>query len=485
MQWELVFISSGKLLWQWELITASGNALCILFPTVIIEIDDNVFKIDLILIMIGYFDIVRKGELVLCSVMKARKNLLRGCHAFLEHVIDISFKKNNIDNVSMVNEFKDIFPEDLSGIPPEWQVEFCIDLILGATLIANTPYRSAPSEMKKLMSQLQELLYRGFICPSSSPWGAPFLFVKKKDGSMQMCIHYRELNKFTMKNVYHLPRIDDLFDQLQGAKWFLKIDLRSRYHQLKVHKEHIPKTTFRTRYGHYEFVVMPFGLTNLLAIFMNLMNRVCSLMLDKFVIVFIDDILIYSKSKEEHEVYLREVLETLRRERLIETICERLKATQDRWKSYADNRKRPIEFEVGDYVMLKVSPWKGMLRFRNKGKFSPRFIRAFKILKQIREVAYVLDLLKEMKGIHNTFHVSYLRKCLADKTRVVTLDDIEIDSELTSQEEPDVILRRKVRQLRNTEIPLVKVQWRHHKRSSIRWEPKEKMRSKYPHLFKE
>ena len=142
----------------------------------------------------------------------------------------------------------------------------------------------------------------------------------------------------------------------------------------------------------------------------------------------------------------------------IETIRERLKAAQDRWKSYEDNRRKSIEFEVGDYVLLKVSPWKGVLRFRNKGKLGPRFIGPFKILKRVGEVAYVLELPEEMKGIHNTFHVSYLRKCLADVTSVITLDDVEIDPELTSKEEPETILGRKTRQLRNKEIPLVKVQ---------------------------
>ncbi|GJZ31316.1 putative reverse transcriptase domain-containing protein [Tanacetum coccineum] len=511
---------------------------------------------------------------------------------------------------------------------------------------------------------------------------------------MRMCIDYRELNKVTVKNVYPLPRIDDLFDQIQDAKWFSKIDLCSGYHQLKVREEDIPKTAFRTRYGHFEFIVMPFGLTNAPAIFMDLMNRVCRPMLDNSVIVFIDDILVYSKSKEEHEIHLREILETLRKERfflglagyyrrfiqdfskiassltkltkkstpfewgeeqeeafvtlrrkLYETsilvlpngtedmvvhcdasyvglgcvlmqrgkrhylygvkfiiytdhrslqyflekkdpnmrqrkwldllkdydyeiryrpgkanvvadalsrkerekvkrihslrmiitydlfdkikmaqvealkeenwkseritsyiphleddsrgvktrqgriyilfrshvkdllleealkskysihpgatkmsldmkknywwlgmkrdcvkyvekclTCLKVKATQDRWKSYANNRRRPIEFNVEDCVMLKVSPWKGVLRFKNKGKLSPRFIGPFKILKRVGEVAYVLELPEEMRGIHNTFHVSYLRKCLAEESSVITLDDVEIDSELTSRE---------------------------------------------------
>ncbi|GJW79269.1 putative reverse transcriptase domain-containing protein [Tanacetum coccineum] len=186
----------------------------------------------------------------------------------------------------------------------------------GAAPVARAPYRLAPSEMQELSNQLQELTDKGFIRPSSSPWGAPVLFVKKKDRSFRMCIDYRELNKLTVKNRYPLPRIDDLFDQLQGSSVYSKIDLRSGYHQLRVREEDIPKTTFRTRYGHYEFQVMPFGLTNAPAVFMDLMNRVCRPYLDKFVIVFIDDILIYSKSKEEHEKHLKLILELLKKEEL-------------------------------------------------------------------------------------------------------------------------------------------------------------------------
>ncbi|XP_063949873.1 uncharacterized protein LOC135152720, partial [Daucus carota subsp. sativus] len=185
-----------------------------------------------------------------------------------------------------------------------------------AVPISKAPYRMAPVEMKELAKQLQELLEKGVIRPSVSPWGAPVLFVKKKDGSMRLCIDYRELNKLTIKNRYPLPRIDDLFDQLKGAEYFSKIDLRSGYHQLKIKSEDIPKTAFRTRYGHYEFLVMAFGLTNAPAAFMDLMNRVFKKYLDKFVIVFIDDILIYSKTAEEHAEHLRTALEILRKEKL-------------------------------------------------------------------------------------------------------------------------------------------------------------------------
>ena len=170
----------------------------------------------------------------------------------------------------------------------------------------------APAELKELKTQQQELVDRGFIRPSISPWGAPVLFVKKKDGTWRLCIDYRQLNKVTICNKYPLPRIDDLFDQLQGARVFSKIDLRSGYHQSRIRESDIHKTTFRTRYRHYEFLVMFFGLTNAPAAFMDLMNRVFRPYLDRFVIVFIDDILVYSRSELEHERHLGLVLQTLR-----------------------------------------------------------------------------------------------------------------------------------------------------------------------------
>ncbi|GJU15279.1 putative reverse transcriptase domain-containing protein [Tanacetum coccineum] len=218
-----------------------------------------------------------EARLHIISYSKTQEYMLKGCPVFLAHVttkeVEDKSEKKRLEDVPIVRDFPEVFPEDLPGLPPTRQVEFQIDLIPGAAPVARAPYRLAPSEMKELSEQLKELSDKGFIRPSSSPWGAPVLFVKKKDGSFWMCIDYRELNKLTVKNRYPLPRIDDLFDQLQGSSVYSKIDLRSGYHQLRVREEDIPKTAFRTRYSHYEFQVTPFGLTNASAVFMDLMNR--------------------------------------------------------------------------------------------------------------------------------------------------------------------------------------------------------------------
>ncbi|GKE95432.1 putative nucleotidyltransferase, ribonuclease H [Tanacetum coccineum] len=189
------------------------------------------------------------------------------------------------EEIVVLRDFTKVFSNDLLGLPPLREIEFWIELIPEAVPIVKSPYIFAPSKLDDLSGQLKELKDKGSILPISSPWGAPVLFVKKKDGSFRMCIDYRELNKLTVKNRYPLPRINDLFDQL-------------------------------TRYGHFEFTVMPFDLTNAPAVFMDLMNRVCRPYLDKFVIVFIDDILIYSKTREEHVKHLRLVLELLKKEKL-------------------------------------------------------------------------------------------------------------------------------------------------------------------------
>ncbi|GJT04915.1 putative reverse transcriptase domain-containing protein [Tanacetum coccineum] len=536
----------------------------------------------------------------------------RGSQLFLAQVTEKEPLKKQLQDVPVIRNFPEVFLDDLPGLLPPRQVKFRIELVPEA---------------------VPELLEKGFIRPSSSPWGALVLFVKKKDGSFRMCIDYRELNKLTVKNRYPLPRIDDLFDQLQGSSVYSKIDLRSGYHQLRIREEDIPIIGFWIRYGHYEFQVMSFGLTNASAVFMDLMNRVCKPYLYKFVIVFIDDILIYSKNKEEHEKHLKIILELLKKEQLyakflkcdvwlesvqflghminnkgvhvdpakveairnwsapttptevrqflglagyyrrfiegflliskpltkltqknkkyewgmeeeeafqtlkqklcsapilalpegtenfivycdsshkgygvvlmqkekrqlvyikileitarsdrnptglcaslhtekygqrertiqgcwkghvaanalpvcwsevgdsqltgpelvrettekIVQIKNRLLTARSHQKSYADVRHKPMEFQVGDMVMLKVSPWRGVIRFGKCGKLSPRYIGSFKIIERIGPVAYKLELPDKLHGIHNTFHVLNLKKCLADENLVIPLEEI-------------------------------------------------------------
>nr|GEY48689.1 retrotransposon protein, putative, Ty3-gypsy subclass [Tanacetum cinerariifolium] len=636
--------------------------------------------------------------------------------------------------------------------------------------------------MKELSEQLQELSKKGFIRPSSSPWGAPVLFVKKKDGSFRMCIDYRELNKLTVKNRYPLPRIDDLFNQLQRSSVYSKIHLRSGYHQLRVREQDVPKTAFRTRYGHYEFQVMSLGLTNAPAVFIDLMNQVCKPYLDKFVIIFIDDILNYSKNEKERKEHLKAILELLKKEKLyakfskcefwipkrekviayasrqlkvheqnytthdlelgsvvfalkirrqrrwlellsdydcdiryhpgkanvvadalsrkerieplrvralvmtigldiskqileaqIEalkpknlkkedvggmirkdipkeklepradgTLClndkswlpcyndlrsvimneshkskysihpgsdkmyqdmkklywwpnmkaniatyvskcltcarvkarhqrssgllvqpvipewkwdnitmdfitklpkspqgfdtiwvivdrfkksahflpirendpldklasyhasikaapyealygrkcqspvcwaevgeaqltgpkliqetmekivlikQRIQAAQDRQKSYADLKRKSMEFEVGERVMLKVSPWKGVVQFGKRGKLNPRYVGPFKVLAKVGKVAYRLELPQELSRVHHTFYVSNLKKCYADEPLVIPLEGIHVDDRLQFVEEPVEIIEREIKRLKRIRIPLIKVRW--------------------------
>ncbi|GJT36817.1 putative reverse transcriptase domain-containing protein [Tanacetum coccineum] len=266
------------------------------------------FDIDLMPVELDSFDVIigmdwlAKDHMVIVYDEKIvripygdEEYIHKGCQVYPAQVTskkaEDKSEEKRLEDVSIVREFLEVFPEDLPGLPLARQVEFQIDLFPGSAPIARASYQLAPSEMQELSTQLQELYNKGFIRPSSSPWGAPILFVKKKDGSFRMCIDYR-------------------------SRVYSKIDLRSGYYQLRVREEDIPKTAVRNGYGHYEFQVIPFGLTNVPAVFMDLMNKVCKPYLDRFVIVFIDDILIYSKSRKEHEGHLKLILKLLKEEEL-------------------------------------------------------------------------------------------------------------------------------------------------------------------------
>nr|GEV87440.1 putative reverse transcriptase domain-containing protein [Tanacetum cinerariifolium] len=522
------------------------------------------FNIDLMHVPLGNEDNEREeSRLNIISCTKAQEYLSKGRDVFLAHITtkeaNDKSKGKRLEGVSIVRDFPKVFPEDLPSIPQARQIKFQIDLVPGAAPVA------------------------------------------RKDGSFRMCIDYHELNELTVKNRYPLLRIDDLFNQLQGSSVYSKIDLRSGYHQLRVCEEDIPKTVFRTRYGHYEFQVMPFGLTNTPTIFMDLMNRVCKPYLDKFMIVFIDDILFYSRNKEEHEEHLKLILELRTKEELyakfsmcefwipkvqflrhvidskvmtmglnlpkeileaqtealklenlsakdvggmlrkdlpkeswnpmlteLDVIVDRLtksahllpmrendpkeklmklymkevvtrhsvsisiisdrdgrltllfwqalhkalgtrldmkvrdaqltgpeiihettekilqikswiQAARDRQKSYLDLKCKPMNFQVGDRVMLKVSPWKGVVRFGKREKLNPRYIGPFK-------------------------------KCLSDESLVILLEELRVDDKIHFLEEPMEVMDREIKQLNRSHIPIIKVRWNSKRSPEFTWE---------------
>ncbi|GJS79173.1 hypothetical protein Tco_0729054 [Tanacetum coccineum] len=321
-----------------------------------------------------------------------------------------------ISDIPVVRDFTDVFPKDLMGLPPQRQVEFRIDLVPGATPVAKSPYHLAPLE----------------------------------------------LNKLTVKNRYSLPRINDLFDQLRGACPFLKIDFRSGYHQLRVHEDAIPKTAFRRRYRHFESTVKPFGLTNAPAVFMDLMNQ----------------------SKEEREVHLKLVLESLRKEKLYakfsksnvmgDALCrkERVKSRRVRGMILVAQSEA---FKKENILAERLH-----VHFEKKGKLAPRYVGPFEILERISLVAYRLRLPKEFNSVHDTFHVSNLKKCLVDASLHVPLDEIKVDKTLRFIEEPVEILDREIKKLKCKKIALVKVRWNSKRSPEFTWEHEDQMRIKYP-----
>ncbi len=321
----------------------------------------------------------------------------------------VSFKKDKSEDEEkqlqlcqrqMLSAYRDVFPDELPpGLPPSRDIDHRIELIPGSVPPSRPTYRLSAAELEELRKQLAELTAAGFIQPSKSPFGAPILFVKKKDGSMRMCVDYRALNNITIKNSYPLPRIDELFDRLQGAKYFSKIDLRSGYHQIRIAEEDVPKTAFRTRYGHFEFLVLPFGLTNAPATFMHLMHQAFRPYLDEFVLVFLDDILIYSKTMQEHEEHVRKVMDILRQQKLYakESKCELFRTEveflghrvgQDGVKMMEDKVKAILDWPVPKSV-------REVRQFLGLAGYYRRFVRNFSKL-----VASLSDLTKDSVKFH-------------------------------------------------------------------------------------
>ncbi|XP_070665252.1 uncharacterized protein [Malus domestica] len=555
---------------------------------------------------------VRHGVI---SAIRAKKLLSKGCQGYLAHVVLNDVDSGSVEEVGVVRHYPDVFPDDLPGLPPDRDVEFSIDLLPGTNPISLTPYRMAPSELRELKIQLQELIDKGFIQPSSSPWGAPVLFVRKKDGTLRLCIDYRQLNRVTIKNRYPLPRIDDLFDQLKGACVFSKIDLRSGYYQLKIKDEDVHKTAFRTRYGHYEFLVMPFGLTNAPAAFMRLMNEVFQEYLDKFVIVFIDDILVYSKSKSDHIRHLNLVLRKLREHRLyakfskcefwldqvaflghvvsaqgIQVDPQKIAAVEN-WeqpRTVTELTRKDVKFEwdesceqsfqqlkyclthapvlvlpdddgnfeiysdaslnglgcvlmqhsrviayasrqlkthernypTHDLELAAIRRWLELLSDydctieyhpgranvvadalsrKPQGRLNALYASRVSLLAELRSTGVELELEEQSEAFLANFQVKPILidrvltaqsldeeiQELINPSHVIPPQPLEINPDLTYDEEPVTILDWKDKTLRNKTVNLVKVLWRNHSAEEATWETEERMRDMYPRLFYE
>nr|GEV73811.1 putative reverse transcriptase domain-containing protein [Tanacetum cinerariifolium] len=512
------------------------------------------FDIDPMHIELGSFNVIismdcgSKSKLNIISCTKTHKYIQKGCQVYLAQVTskktEDKSEKRRLEDVSIVREFLEVFPKDLSGLPSARQVEFQIDLVPGASLAARAPYRLAPAKMQELSTQLQEFFDKGFIRPSSSPWGALVLFVKKKDGSFRICIDYRELNKLTVKNRYPLLRIEDLFDQLQWSRVYSKIDLRSGYHQLMVREEDIPKTAFRTHYSHYEFQVMSFGLTNTPVVSMDLMNRVnmvadalsrkerikplkvralvmtIGLNLPKQILSA------QSKARKEENFIIEDLHDT------IWVIVDRLTKSTHFLPIREDD---PLEKLMRQYLKEVVSRH-GVpvsIIFDCDGRFASHFWwslhkalgtrldmsttyhpqidgqseRTIQILEDmLRACAAAFEAYgrncrslicwvevgdSQLTGIEIIHEIT--KKIVQIKSRIQAARDSQksyvdvkwkpLEFQVRDKSRPVKIIDREVKQLKQSRIPIVKVCWNSRRGPEFTWERKDQMQKKYPHLF--
>nr|GEZ93484.1 putative reverse transcriptase domain-containing protein [Tanacetum cinerariifolium] len=458
------------------------------------------FNIDLMPIELGSFDVIIGMDWL------AKYHVLIVCDEKV-YLTQVSSKKaedkseeKRLEDVPIVQEFLKVFPEDLPGLPPARQVEFQIDLVPGAAPVARAPYRLVPAEMQELSTQLQELSDRGFIRPSSSPWGAPILFVKKKDGSFRMCIDYRELNKLTMKNRYPLPRIDDLFDQLQWSRVYSKIDMGSaRQDMIWVIVNRLTKSAHflpMREYGTLEKltrqylkeVVSKHGVPvsiisdrdgKFTSHFWKSLNKTLGTRLDM--------------STSYH-------LETDgQSERTIQTLKDMLRACVFDFGKGWDKHLPLVEFSYNNsyHTSIKATLFEALYErkcrspicwlrsdtFWKTGKAKPSLYWTFNILAKVGTVAYRLELPEQLSKVHSTFHVSKLKKCMADEPLAIPLDEIQVDDKLNFIEEHVEIMDREVKRLKQRHISIVKVRWNSKRGPEFTWECEDQMQKKYPHLF--
>nr|GEX54042.1 putative reverse transcriptase domain-containing protein [Tanacetum cinerariifolium] len=656
------------------------------------------FNIDLMPVEMGSFDViigmdwlVKYHDVIVCDEKLVRVPfgdeilIFHGCPIFLAHVttkeVEDKSKEERLEDVPIVQYILEVFPEDLPGIPPTRQVEFQIDLVPGVAPVAQAPYRLAPSEMKELSDQLKELADKGFIRPSSSPWGALFLFVKKKDESFRMCIDYWELNMLTVKHRYPLPRIDDFqgihvdpakiesikdwvslktateicqflglvgyykrfiegFSKIARTKCNVFTDHKSLQHILDQKELNIRQRCWLQLLSDYDCEIRyHLGKANVVADALSWKKRIKPLRVHALVMNIGLDLprqileahteaikpenlksedvggmlienskdpkkprkeklepradgtfkcLTCLKVKAKHQkpsglsvqpeipqwkwdnitmdfftklpktqsgndtiwvvvdrltksthflpmketdhmdklarLYLKEMVARHgipvsiigafqkamgtrldmstayhleidgQSERTIQTLEDMLEDmlracviefgnARDRQKSYADVRRKPLEFQVGDRVMLKVSPWKGVVRFGKRGKLNPRYIGPFKVLAKVETVAYRLELLEQLSRVHSTFHVSNLKKCLSDEPLEISLDEVHIDDKLRFVEEPVEVMDPEVKRLKQSRIPIIKVRWNSRRSPEFTWEREDQFRKKYPQPF--
>nr|GEW40355.1 putative reverse transcriptase domain-containing protein [Tanacetum cinerariifolium] len=485
-----------------------------------------------------------ESRLNIISYTKAQEYWSKGCDVFLAHITTKEDKDKSegkgLEDVPIVREFPEVFLEDLPGIPPTRQVEFQIDLVPGVAPVARAPCRLSPSKMKELAEQLQELSDKGFIRPSSSPWGASVLFVKKKDGSFRMYIDYRELNKLTVKNRYPLPRIDDLFDKLQGSSVYSKINLRSGYHQnekviayasrpLKIHEKNY--TTHDLKLGpvvfalkmqrHYLYGTRCTILTDHKSLQHNLDQKELNMRKELSRPLRVRS-LVMTMGLNLPKKILEAQTEALKPENLsVEDVGgmlrkdlpkEKLEPRKANVVADALSRKeREPPLRVRALVMtIGLDLPRQILNAQTKARKPenikkedvggvgylvmaidvPRHEEAILVAQHegrhrhlFRDVAYRLELPQQLSRVHNTFHVSNLKKCLSDESFVIPLDELRINDKIHFVEEPVEIMDREIKQMKRSHIPIIKVKWNSKRGPEFTWKREDQFKQKYPHIF--